>query len=105
MIVLTKVVQTCHGCPSQWDAWDKRGQYYYLRYRWGFGTVETWDIDVERSWDNTQLVASFSYGDPLDGIIFLEDFLARVPEVMLSGRIDSWPEPNLYTINPSPEQE
>jgi hypothetical protein len=38
---LVKVVQTCRACPSQWDAWDAAGQYYYLRFRSGLGSVET----------------------------------------------------------------
>jgi hypothetical protein len=39
-IILARVVQTCAACPSQWDAWDVDGDYWYLRYRHGRGTVE-----------------------------------------------------------------
>ncbi|PNE37377.1 hypothetical protein AOB60_23965 [Streptomyces noursei] len=39
-VSLARVVQTCGGCPSQWDAWTTKGQYPYLRYRHGEGTVE-----------------------------------------------------------------
>ena len=67
MIVLTKVVQTCWACPSQWDAWDADSRYYYLRYRWGVGTVD--------SPHGTQ-IASFRHGDDLDGSIGLEGFMA-----------------------------
>ena len=28
---LVRVVETCHACPSQWDAWDAACRYYYLR--------------------------------------------------------------------------
>lgn len=38
-IELVRVVETCAGCPSQWDGWDAAGQYYYMRYRHGQGTV------------------------------------------------------------------
>lgn len=34
-IKVTKIVQTCSACPSQWDMWDEKENYYYIRYRWG----------------------------------------------------------------------
>jgi hypothetical protein len=38
-IIIVRAEQTCHACPSQWDAWDVAGQYWYLRYRHGIGTM------------------------------------------------------------------
>lgn len=40
-VVLIRIVQTCAGAPSQWDGWDADGNYYYMRYRFGIGTVES----------------------------------------------------------------
>jgi len=40
---LARVVRTCTACPSQWDAWTTSGQYLYLRYRFGRGTVDAYD--------------------------------------------------------------
>lgn len=66
MITLVKVKQTCQACPSQWDAWDDEGTYYYLRYRWGTGLL----------FDSAGLmVAKFKQGSDLDGVISLEDFV------------------------------
>ncbi|GAA2199902.1 hypothetical protein [Streptomyces bangladeshensis] len=74
---LARVVETCCACPSQWDAWTTDGQYLYLRYRHGIGSVEaqpsndpdTWDLDrpplVE--WDD----------DAGGGDIDLHEFLER----------------------------
>jgi hypothetical protein len=42
-ITLARVVETCIACPSQWDAWTTDGQYLYLRYRGGRGTVDAYD--------------------------------------------------------------
>lgn len=39
-IIIVRAVCTSVACPSQWDAWDADGNYYYLRYRHGVGTVE-----------------------------------------------------------------
>jgi hypothetical protein len=32
---IERLEQTSFACPSQWDAWDENGTYYYIRYRWG----------------------------------------------------------------------
>ncbi|MFD0022544.1 hypothetical protein [Streptomyces sp. NPDC058382] len=77
-MTLSRVVQTCGGYPAQWDAWTTDGQYLYLRYRHGIGSVErqpgpdpdTWHDDPDETvteWDDdTEL-----------GEIELLDFLAR----------------------------
>lgn len=38
--VMVRLVRTCTACPAQWDAWDSRGQQYYIRYRHGQFTVD-----------------------------------------------------------------
>jgi len=76
-ITLTKVVQTCPSLPSQWDAWDVDGRYYYLRYRSGRGTVDTYDTADHEMWATAPDggVTSFQRGDGYDGEITLTDFL------------------------------
>lgn len=49
-ITLVKARLTCISVPSQWDAWDARGQYYYLRYRFGHATVEAWPSPNLEDW-------------------------------------------------------
>ena len=73
---LVKVVQTCSACPSQWNAWDANGRYYYLRYRSGIGTVDTYDDPDWETWEDFPdgKVARFEFGDNLDGSITLEEF-------------------------------
>lgn len=68
-VTLVRAVQTGFACPSQWDAWDADGGYYYLRYRWGHGTASS-----ERS---DSLVAEFDTGDSLGGVIDLDEFCQR----------------------------
>jgi hypothetical protein len=75
---LVRAVRTCSACPSQWDAWDAAGQYYYLRYRSGRGTAETATSEADYLDQGTPepvLVANFNYGGPLDGSISLAGFL------------------------------
>lgn len=70
MIKLVKVAETCGGCPSQWDAWDEDGDYYYLRFRFGQGTVDT-GASQSSPWVR---FAEFSHGDDMAGVIDLETF-------------------------------
>lgn len=70
-------MQTSFACPSQWDAWDAEGNYYYLRYRHGYGQVRQYKTENWVDSDEDELIAcvvEFEYGDPLDGDIDLDDF-------------------------------
>lgn len=68
-IILVRAVQTCHACPSQWDAWDLDGRYWYLRFRSGRGTMG-------RDYLTGQL--SFEVDDGLAGAISLAEFCDRI---------------------------
>ncbi|WP_068925002.1 hypothetical protein [Planobispora rosea] len=71
---LTKVIETCSACPSQWDAWTDTGQYLYLRYRFGIGTVEAQPGPDGETWQAVPPLVEF--GEPsMDGDISLEEFL------------------------------
>lgn len=76
---IIKAVMTSNACPSQWDAWTDEGDYVYLRYRHGYGYAKVYEN--ENWWNGgnnagTQ-VASFEYGDDLDGFITLQDFCEK----------------------------
>lgn len=83
-IRLVRVEQTGTVSPSQWNAWDAEGNYYYLRYRYGKGSV--WSAKSEEDLDasgNYDVVCEWSYGHSLDGYISLEEF-ARHSSLELS---------------------
>lgn len=45
-ITLIRVVKTCDAAPRQWNAWDDRGRYWYLRFRGGRGSIgKDYDVD------------------------------------------------------------
>jgi len=73
---IVKAVQTCYACPSQWDAWTDQGQYLYLRFRHGVGTVEAQPSPDVHSWTNDEDVIEFTH-EKLDGVISLAEFAAR----------------------------
>ena len=80
-VILVKVHETCGACPSQWDAWDLDGNYWYLRYRHSRGTAErqpspdtgTW------SWERNQLpnISFEAQEGDSDGVMDLETFCQR----------------------------
>ncbi|MER7766992.1 hypothetical protein [Kitasatospora sp. NPDC096140] len=88
---LVRVVQTCSACPSQWDAWTADGQYLYLRYRHGEGSVE-WhpgpddEADTPESWNAGLSGLLVEWDDGTDGgVISLGDFLAAAGLVLAPG--------------------
>ncbi|MGW0855414.1 hypothetical protein [Streptomyces sp. NPDC002690] len=76
-VTLARVVMTCQESPSQWDAWTTGGQYLYLRYRHGSGTVEQFPSEDTDTWgdEGSWLWTDWEDGTP-SGCIELEDFLA-----------------------------
>lgn len=77
-MALARVVQTCYGCPAQWDAWTTDGQYLYLRYRHGNGSVERQPgPDTDTWFDHPDQIVTEWDDDTLLGQIELDDFLAR----------------------------
>lgn len=68
MITIVRAEQITAGCPAQWHAWDANGRYYYLRYRYGTGTVEADTVGGQR-------IATFSTYDPLDPGSALDGFI------------------------------
>lgn len=76
---IVKATQTSFACPSQWDAYDSDGNYWYLRYRYGAGEAvqlssPDWKFD-ER--ENAERRLTFKGDHPLDGVISLEEFAQR----------------------------
>ncbi|MFJ2719399.1 hypothetical protein [Streptomyces sp. NPDC087437] len=71
-IVLTRVLETCSTNPSQWNAWTVDGQYLYLRYRSGVGTVST-SPDFR-----TRPLVRFEHGGRYAGYMPLAEFCERV---------------------------
>ena len=71
--VIVRAVRTCTACPSQWDAWDEHGRYWYLRYRSGVGTAEQLSgPDFQQMHTHSEI--TFNYGDMFDGSITLKKF-------------------------------
>jgi hypothetical protein len=83
-IVIARAVETCGGLPAQWDAWTADGQYLYLRYRHGIGTVNAEPSPDIATWTEDHLVAEFDTGDGL-GVIELAEFCERAGLVLADG--------------------
>lgn len=62
MINIGSLKQTGFGCPSQWDGKTSKGEYVYIRFRYGILTVDV---------SNEQVYKGYPYGEYEDmlGII------------------------------------
>ena len=40
MPTIKHLEQTCFACPSQWEGETTDGKYIYIRYRWGYLSVD-----------------------------------------------------------------
>jgi len=93
MITITRAVQTCMACPSQWNLWSDNGDYYYARYRHGCGELRQYKTEHWYHKDEDEFIADiaeFYHGDPLDGMISLEEFaqlagITIAPDAMITG--------------------
>lgn len=89
-IQLARVVQTLIACPSQWDAWTTSGEYLYLRYRFGRGTVDAYGGSDLDTWARVPdgRIAQFGEGwavRSMDGEITLAEFCERAGLVLAPG--------------------
>lgn len=75
-LTIVRAIQTCFACPSQWDAWTGTGQYLYLRYRSGHGTVDTFADSDPDTWGRVPSgwTARFEHGGRWDSEIELDEF-------------------------------
>lgn len=93
MPILTKMIQTCGACPSQWDGWDANGTYYHFRYRWGCLRVDT--APTEEDWDSPIAIAYGAeptgkcetiyceeLGDDFDGFMSYEDLKTHLSKTL-----------------------
>jgi hypothetical protein len=95
VITIVRAVKTSIACPTQWDLWDDKDNYYYARYEDGCGELtqyktENWVgapfipeeeiTDHNPGWikrANTEYirkVADFQHDDDLDDFITLGEF-------------------------------
>lgn len=86
---IAKAVRTCGGCPAQWDAWTDDGQYLYLRYRHGIGSVERQPSEDPDTWTDdlgVSLVTEWDDGTG-NGFMSLTAFLAAAGLELAPGAV------------------
>ncbi|MFI5973543.1 hypothetical protein [Streptomyces sp. NPDC051452] len=78
-LILARAVRTCTAVPSQWNAWTVEGQYLYLRYRSGIGTVDAYDTEDSEQWTQPPegRIAIFDTGEQYGGDMDLTEFCER----------------------------
>jgi len=98
MITITKMTETCGGCPSQWDGWDEDGAYFYFRYRWGYLRVDTAPTEKDWTYGGTpsgkcETIFGKQIGDGMDGIMSYEALKIHLNGVLELPDTDSIEDP------------
>lgn len=75
MINVTKIVNTCTACPSQWSGVTDDEKEVYVRYRWGYLSVDVGE----------DCVFEANPGDSLDGYMDFDELKEHTKNVI------SWP--------------
>lgn len=78
-VVIARAVRTCLALPSQWNAWTVEGQYLYMRYRSGIGSVDAYDTEDSEQWTRVPdgHLAIFDTGETYGGDMSLVEFCER----------------------------
>jgi len=87
MITITKMIETCGGCPSQWDGWDEGGAYFYFRFRHGYLRVDAHDPD-----GRPYTILGKEVGDSMDGIMGYEALKFHLEGVLELPDTESLPD-------------
>ena len=73
-IKIIKIDRTSFACPAQWDMWDSKDNYYYVRFRWGELTINKHEVFGE-------LVFSNQTDSDWNGFMEEEELIEMVSEV------------------------
>lgn len=76
MLCLVRIEQITAAAPSQWWAWDADGNKYYLRYRFGKGTITQLVHGADLMYEDP-VIRRFRHGDGMDSYITLDEFAAH----------------------------
>lgn len=67
MITVKRIEQTCTACPSQWEGVTDDDRAIYIRYRWGWLSVDVAPT-IEEAVVGSEVFAA-QVGDGLDGVM------------------------------------
>lgn len=86
VIRIARAIQTTDCLPVQWDAWTGTGQYLYLRYRSGVGSITAYPSPDWTAWDPDTAPLVQWDDDSGDNEISLDDFLIASGAELTPGR-------------------
>lgn len=76
LFVVDRVVETCSGCPSQWEGKTRDGYRVYARYRYG----------VLRVYIDGDVVFTYDSSDPYGGVMSYDELQRHTRHLI------SWPK-------------
>ena len=87
-MTVKNLVQTCGGCPSQWEFVTDGDRNVYVRYRWGYLSVR---VSYEAGGDAVRGVEILGreIGDSLAGILDWEEVLELIKDIDVDATLRS----------------
>ena len=83
-LVIKRLIQTCTACPAQWEGWVEGGKMIYVRFRWGYLSVNISSMPTENVYDTVRGREIFGrqLSDDLDGCFDIEKLIEATKEVL-----------------------
>ena len=83
VVKVSSIRKTCYACPAQWEGLTDDGRHVYVRYRWGWLTVQVASapgkgIDYLRG----PFLVEQRLGDDLDGTLSYDDLRFVTKDVL-----------------------
>lgn len=72
-VTISRIERTCYACPAQWDAWTDEGDYVYIRYRWGWLSVEISGDEREWEEDKHTILLEGEFGHQMSGFMSYDE--------------------------------
>lgn len=73
-----EIRKTCYACPAQWEGMVEGGKHLYIRYRWGWLSVDIGEDEV----------LAKQYGDAMNGYMDGAELKALTKELLDFGDLD-----------------
>ena len=78
-----KLIQTCEGCPSQWEGYTEDNEPVYIRFRYGYLSISIGKVNqnIEEIYGDESF--GWQIGGEFDGFLSFEKLKQK-----LKGRLD-----------------
>ena len=83
-LVIKRLMQTCNACPAQWEGWIEDVRMIYVRFRWGYLSVNISNEPTENVYDAVggKEIFGRQLSDNLDGCLDIDKLIKATVGVL-----------------------